>query len=151
MSSKKITEKLFFGGRIKDLRNYLKLRQVPFAEKLGIAGTFRTKQVTISRWEKDIRRPDYDYIAKMVELSGVSLAWLLLGKGLMFIEQPSAALSVAETSAPYGELTKEEREIIGILRENPELTGPCRKLLGGRKAFKEALADLQKIPDPSEP
>ena len=81
----------------------------------------------------------------------LNLWWLLTGEGEMFVDQRPEALGVAEERAPYGDLTPEEREIIDILRENPELTGLCRKLLGGRKAVREALADLQKIPDPSEP
>lgn len=62
----------------------------------------------------------------------------------MFMEWRPEALEIAEERSPYGDLTPEEREIVGILRENPELTGLCRKLLGGRKAIKEALRIFKK-------
>ncbi len=66
------------------------------------------------------------------------------------MEKPKAStMGVAEPVAQYG-LTVKEREIIELLRENPELEEICLKLLGSRKSFKEAFAELQKIPDPEK-
>ena len=69
---------------------------------------------------------------------------------MMFVEQLSGTVHVAEASAPYGNFSQEEREIIELLREDPELIGLCKKLLKNRKAFQDALAELQKLSDPSE-
>ena len=68
----------------------------------------------------------------------------------MFVGKLEAsAVGVAEPPAPYG-LTAKEKEIIELLRESPELEGLCLKLLGSRKAFKEALEELQKTPEPEK-
>jgi transcriptional regulator with XRE-family HTH domain len=130
-------------NRIKELREKKGVSQAVLAKKIGV------HEQTLSRYERGINEIPADVLIKIADFLRPSLGWLLMGEGPMFMER-APALSIAEERAPYGELTPEEREIIGMLRENPELTGLCRKLLGGRKAFKEALADLQKIPDPSE-
>lgn len=122
-------------------------------EKKGISQAVLAKKIgvheqTLSRYERGINEIPADVLIKIADFLRPSLGWLLMGEGSMFIEdtQPQG---IAEAAAPYGDsLTPEEREIIDMLRENPELIGLCRKLLGGRKAIKEALADLQKIPDP---
>jgi transcriptional regulator with XRE-family HTH domain len=131
-------------NRIKELREKKGVSQVVLAKKIGV------HEQTLSRYERGINEIPADVLIKIADFLRPSLGWLLMGEGPMFIEQRPEALRIAEERAPYGDLTPEEREILSLLRENPELKGICRKLLGGRKAIKEALADLQKIPDPSE-
>jgi transcriptional regulator with XRE-family HTH domain len=138
---------LNLGLRIRELRKYLKINQATFAEKLGITGSYKTRAVIISRWERGERRPDAIYLTKMAVNFKAGINWLLTGMGPMFMEYPyeNAAQEIAEEGIPY--LTADEWKIINLLRENPEVTGLVLKLLGGRKSVKEALEELLRIPD----
>jgi transcriptional regulator with XRE-family HTH domain len=138
------------GKRLELLRNLLGekrgKKKVPQEEMAKIVGV--DKQ-TWWRYENNQREPDIGFLQNLVQKVNVNPLWLLTGKGMMFVEQLSGTWHVAEASAPYGNLTEEEREIIELLREDPELTGLCKKVLKNRKAFQDALAELQKLPDPS--
>jgi transcriptional regulator with XRE-family HTH domain len=139
------------GKRLELLRNLLGekrgKKKVPQEEMARIVGV--DKQ-TWWRYENSQREPDIGFLQNLVQKVKVNPLWLLTGKGMMFVEQLPGTLHVAETSAPYGDVSPEEREIIELLRGDPELTGLCKKVLKNRKAFRDALAELQKLPDPSK-
>lgn len=59
------------GHRIKDLRIKNNLTQVELAEKLGV------KKSTISGYENNMRKPNYEVIAKLVEALDVTFNDLL--------------------------------------------------------------------------
>jgi DNA-binding transcriptional regulator YiaG len=44
------------------------VNQTAFGEKLGITGSYKTRAVVISRWERGERRPDSLYLTKMALL-----------------------------------------------------------------------------------
>jgi transcriptional regulator with XRE-family HTH domain len=67
-----------FGSRLKAIRKRLKLKQVPFSEKLNISVT------NLSEIENNKTRPGYDFFYKIVDEFDVNLNYLVLGKGPMF-------------------------------------------------------------------
>jgi transcriptional regulator with XRE-family HTH domain len=139
------------GKRLELLRNLL-------GERRGVKKISQEEMATIAgvdkqtwwRYENNQREPDVGFLQNLVQKVNVNPLWLLTGNGTTFVEPLSETLHVAEPSVPYGDVTQEEREIIELLREDPELTRLCKKVLKNRKAFQDALAELQKLPDPSK-
>jgi len=124
------------GQRIHELIRIMDIKSREFAKKLGFAPQ------SVSSWKNRTKIPKY-IIKNIVRTFNVSEQWLETGEGSIFLG--TLPDQVREAQAPYG-LSEDERKVIELLRENPELTGLCLKLLGGRQSFKEALEELQKIP-----
>lgn len=64
------------GSRIKKIRECLKLNQTDFAKKLNMS----VSNVTISRYEANERKPNFDTLIAISKLGKVSLDWLITGK-----------------------------------------------------------------------
>lgn len=62
------------GNRISTLRKQMKYSQEYVAEKLGVS------RQAVSKWEKDISKPDTDNIIQLTELLGTNIDYILTGK-----------------------------------------------------------------------
>jgi transcriptional regulator with XRE-family HTH domain len=69
------------GRGIKEARESTGLDQAAFAEALGIAS-----RETISRWERGLNFPPSDILVKIQRKYGISIDWLITGKGLRHLE-----------------------------------------------------------------
>lgn len=74
------------GGRMRILRSASGLTQDAAAEACGVS------QASLSRWERGEAAPPVDFIAKLAEIGGISLDWLVRGEG----DGPKAAEVAAE-------------------------------------------------------
>ena len=61
------------GNRISTLRKQMKYSQEYVAEKLGVS------RQAVSKWEKDISKPDTDNIIQLTELLGTNIDYILTG------------------------------------------------------------------------
>ena len=68
------------GERIRRVRERLGLNQAEFARRL------KTGQPVISRYERNQRVPDADFLRKLNVIFHVNINWLLTGTGNMFSE-----------------------------------------------------------------
>jgi transcriptional regulator with XRE-family HTH domain len=136
--------KNILSNRIKELRKQKGLSQEDLAKKIGV------HLQTLSRYERGITEIPASILIKIADFLKPNLRWFLIGEGPMFIEHSPltvSALSVAERRAPYDDITGEERDLIRLLRANPDVAGIVRKILGGREAEKEGVKDLQALLD----
>ena len=60
-----------FGKRVTELRKRRLLTQKALAEELGV-----TKN-TVSAWERDVRKPDYETLTKLCAYFNVNMSYLL--------------------------------------------------------------------------
>ena len=67
-----------YGNRIKKFRKKVRLSQQQIANQLNYT------QPTISRYEKNLRMPDADFLEKMSTVYQLNINWVLTGKGKMF-------------------------------------------------------------------
>jgi transcriptional regulator with XRE-family HTH domain len=144
---------------MEDFNKRLKLLRKKLGEKKGkkrfiqseMAQLVGVDKQTWWRYENTSRSPDADVLQKLVQSVNLNPLWLLTGEGEMFVDQCKECeiKGVPEASAPYG-LTLKGREILELLRENPEDEDLILRLLKGKKAVKESLAGLQRDLDPSE-
>ena len=74
------------GLRIKEVREKAGLNQDEFAKLLGLTPN------TVSRYEQGHRLPDSNFLTHLVEKFKCDPGWLLTGKELKIIEQPSVNL-----------------------------------------------------------
>lgn len=65
------------GERLREVRESAKLDQAKFAAELGVSRN------TISAWERGLNYPPADSLAIIYEKFGVSIEWLVTGKGGM--------------------------------------------------------------------
>lgn len=97
-----------YGIRLRKIRDKLNLSQQEFAEKL------HTTQATVSRYEKDLRMPDADFLEKLTELYHLNINWLLTGKGEMFLGQTS---QTSEFQANNNELEKQQKRLQDLQKQ----------------------------------
>lgn len=62
---------IIFAARIKELRLEKQLSQADLAKAISV------NQRTISNWEKSVRQPDFETLAKLAEFFQVSCDYLL--------------------------------------------------------------------------
>lgn len=60
-----------FGSRLKELRTEFGIRQEDLADQMGVT------KGTVSKWERNIRRPDFGMMDKLSDLFQVKLAYLM--------------------------------------------------------------------------
>lgn len=103
--------------------------QTTFSETIGI------NQNTLSRYERNERVPDADFIKLICETTGISSSWLLFGEGPIRSEGYPSIDKVSQTVAPVStqaticpqceqlkmELEKERQERREISAENRQL------------------------------
>ncbi|MDP3875896.1 MAG: helix-turn-helix transcriptional regulator [Methylobacter sp.] len=82
------------GGRLKQWREYKKLKQDEASSLLGIPFS------TIQKYEMDISKPGADAIIRLIN-AGINATWLLTGQGPMLV-----ADTVSQPSAPIGDLVE---------------------------------------------
>jgi len=70
------------GARLKQIRTDLEMDQVAFADSLGISS-----RDTIYRWEKEASYPQADILHAINDKYGISVQWLVTGKGPMRDDQ----------------------------------------------------------------
>lgn len=78
-------EIIMIGNRLKEVRDYLKINQKVFADKLGISA------VNLSRYENEIVALPDDIKIILIKDYNVNPLWLLLGEGDMFINNDADA------------------------------------------------------------
>lgn len=66
-----------FYNRLKEARKFKGLRQEDLAARIGVAGP------TLSQYENGKGAPDLETLQKIIALTGVNPAWLLMGVGDM--------------------------------------------------------------------
>ena len=72
---------MYLGKRIKEAREFLKIGQKEFAEKIGII------YQTLSKYERNEIKPTTEILTKLAEIHGININWLLTGNGDMFIRE----------------------------------------------------------------
>ncbi|MDO9141486.1 MAG: helix-turn-helix transcriptional regulator [Methylobacter sp.] len=82
------------GGRLKQWREYKKLKQDEASSLLGIPFS------TIQKYEMDISKPGADAIIRLIN-AGINATWLLTGQGPMLV-----ADTVSQPNAPIGDLVE---------------------------------------------
>ncbi len=75
LKAEKLTEPSAWNKRLRKIRRTLDLTQQEFAEKLGL------KTSAYRMYEIGKNQPSIEVLQKLAQLTGISLDWLLLGKG----------------------------------------------------------------------
>lgn len=117
------------GRRIREVRNKLDLSQAELAKILGVS------QRTVSHWETQRNEPPLDVLRTMCSKLGVNLNWLLTGEGEMFLNEIPQIPGIED----------DERELLALLRENPEMKPLIIKLLKAAKDMETAVEEIKKI------
>lgn len=60
-----------FGSRLKELRTEFGIRQEDLADQMGVT------KGTVSKWERDIRKPDFGMMERLSDLFQVKLGYLM--------------------------------------------------------------------------
>lgn len=105
------------GKTIKQLREKKHISQKDFAEQLNISN------VVLSRYENDIRKPDYDTLEKIADYFEVSTDYLL-GRS----DTPATPHGISKED--YANLSEEQKEVLDFFLNLDDL------------AFKEKPADI---------
>ena len=93
------------GKRIKDAREFLKIGQKEFAEKIGII------YQTLSKYERNEIKPTTEILTKLAEIHGININWLLTGNGDMFIrEEKKSNTKADEIIEAYEKLPKDKQK-----------------------------------------
>jgi len=103
------------GQRIKKIRKGLGINQTEFGGQFGLTS------VAISRYERG-RIPNGELLEKIARLGHVTVDWLLTGKET-YSEEKEKITFFKEGSY----LSTEEKEVVALLRENPEVLPLLRK------------------------
>lgn len=119
-----------FGDRIEAARTAAGLTQSQLARRLAV------KPVTLRAWEEDLSEPRANKLQMMAEVLGVSLTWLLSGKGegVAPPEDPAAEGAVDPEPAFFVAL-QELRDI------RSQMTGMADRLALLEKRLKSSLKD----------
>ena len=96
---------MYLGKRIKDAREFLKIGQKEFAEKIGII------YQTLSKYERNEIKPTTEILTKLAEIHGININWLLTGNGDMFIrEEKKSNTKADEIIEAYEKLPKDKQK-----------------------------------------
>lgn len=117
--------------RIKSLLDRLGVSQAEFVREVGLSKN-QIGEILSGRAQSISTIT----AAKIHERYGVSLNWLLLGEGEMFVGEPPMP----------ADATPEERNILRLLRDMPELRPIVLKFLRGSATLKETIAALESLP-----
>lgn len=106
------------GGRIRKARELAGLTQADLGRQIGV------QAAAVSKYEKGDADPGTVTLAKIAEIGGVTVDWLVTGKGDLYAEpratDPQLEAAVRESEAEWrrpGEPASEyERRILGMLR-----------------------------------
>ena len=106
-----------FGDRLAAAREAAKLSQAELAERLGV-----TEHV-IDRWETDAKEPRANRLSMLAGLLGVSLSWLLTGRG-EGVDEPGE-----EGAVEISGLLAELRSVRADLQQSIDRVGRLEKRL----------------------
>ena len=96
---------MYLGKRIKEAREFLKIGQKEFAEKIGII------YQTLSKYERNEIKPTTEILTKLAEIHGININWLLTGNGDMFIrEEKKSNTKADEIIEAYKKLPEEKQK-----------------------------------------
>ncbi len=115
------------GKRLKDLRKKLGFSQAQMAKQLNIALS------SYQYYEREEREPSAGLLQRIVTTFEVNPTWLLTGEGPMFLNEIPQIPGIED----------DEREILRILREYPELKPKILKLLKGIRTVDEAMEEIK--------
>jgi len=119
------------GDRLKIVLGKLEMTQTKLAELLGV------KVNQINRWATDNADPSVYYLIRIQEKTGLSIDWLLSGKGGMFLPDEHIEESSKEWICVYFESPTPENIIAGLVRM------PTVKVLKNTHPIK-FIRDMQK-------
>ena len=108
-----------YGIRLRMIRDKLKLSQSDFSTNLS------TTQATVSRYEKDLRLPDAEFLENLSNIYHIDINWLLTGKGEMFL---------SDNKEPQ-EKRVDNNELINLRRRYDQLEKVCNDL---KKSIEES-------------
>lgn len=94
-----------FGDRLKKIRKAKKLTKEKTAELMGIT------TLTYSRYERNIRKPDLDFVKKFGNHFNINFNWLIDGVGEPFRD---AAMKIDENE-------EKRREMKGLIKRMEDL------------------------------
>lgn len=141
------------GDRLKVALGQLNLTQTELADSLGV------KVNQINRWATDKSAPNADYLLRIQKKTGLSIDWLLTGKGEMFlpdeqVEESSKSWIVSYITVPLQQnrtnglisfpVVKglENTHPIKYIREMQKATGEDIRLLFYRKISPGESAEI---------
>lgn len=116
---------MIIGERVKDARHRLGISQIDLSNQTGISKSY------ISNIEKGKNEPSFNFIVKVSEAMGVSLDWLVFGKGLIF-----------SSGSNMDGVSDQDIEIMAAINRLPENVQ--------RFFWKSALALIEEFPDSHE-
>lgn len=124
-----------FHKKIKEIREHFKFNQKEFAEKTGIT------QAAVSRYEKNERTPDSDFLSTLIKNLDINPMWLFLDQKPMVLEFNlyMTAYSLAEQNTKKDEL---KNLLLGFIDEQSTLktiVSKIEKIKG--QTFFEKLAE----------
>ncbi len=105
-------------------------RQAEMAEILGISPE---RANYISRYEKGTHTPGLDFLVRAAEKFGVTLDWLIIGRGPKLSSAPESHL-VMEGKPERAEVPKPARKVIDLLEEAPDFEPVIDAFLEGLAA-----------------
>lgn len=129
------------GKRLRELRG--RKRQAEMAEILGIPPE---RANYISRYEKGTHAPRLDFLVRVAEKFGVTLDWLIIGRGPRSSPTAESHLVMGEKLEP-AEIPKPARRVIDLLEEAPELEPIIDAFLQGLAAKIKAKRGRKKSKD----
>lgn len=106
-----------FGSRLKELRTEKGLNQQELAEAIGTTGG------TVSKWERDVRKPEFETLKALCEYFQVSLGYLLGEDVDRALVPPSD-----ETLAQFAD-EEDEEELIHLTRILMRLSYPTLNIV----------------------
>ena len=115
-----------FGDRLAGAREAAGMSQRALAERIGI------KTGTLRKWEDDLAEPRANRLNMMAGILGVSLSWLLTGRGEGIDTPPEETVEAAEVMA----LLDEVRVVRGQMEQGLARLATLEKRL--RRAARDA-------------
>jgi transcriptional regulator with XRE-family HTH domain len=114
-----------FGDRLAGAREAAGLSQRELASRVGV------KAQTVEAWENDAKEPRANRLQMLAGLLGVSLSWLLTGKG----DGPDGPIETTEISEDLNRLLTDLRDLRAQIANSADRMARLEKQL--RAAIKE--------------
>ena len=99
-----------YSKRLREVRRTLDISQKDFAAQLNISSSF------LSEIESGKTKPGYNFLTKLASEFNINPAWLLLGKGTMFLKDDETG-SIADDA--FGDHTESIKELLWYFVHSP--------------------------------
>lgn len=99
-----------YSKRLREVRRTLDISQKDFAAELSISSSF------LSEIESGKTKPGYNFLTKLASEFNVNPAWLLLGKGPMFLKDDETD-AIADDA--FGDHTESIKELLWYFVHSP--------------------------------